>query len=421
MFKFIHAADLHLDSPLRGLAHYEGAPAARIRGAAREAFQGLVRTAIDEAAAFVVIAGDVFDGDWRDYNTGLFFARQMSLLRQAGIRVFLASGNHDAASVISRSLEMPDNVHRFTSRAPETVRVPDIRAALHGQGFSRPDVTEDLSAGYPPAEAGYYNIGVLHTSADGREGHAPYAPCAPRDLARKGYDYWALGHVHRHEILSRSPWIVFPGNIQGRHIRETGPRGCALVTVDEGGDTHLEHRPMDVVRWSALEVDCAGSETPEAVVRSIRAALAAAVETAGPRLLAARLRITGTGPAHGPLTAEWPKWVNQIRAEATDVGRGEVWIEKIILDSRAAVDMAGVDTSRGPIAELLAYIREAAGDPAQLAVLAAGLEELAARLPAELVAGEDALELQSPAWLSRRVAEIPATLLPRLLQSEGGQ
>ena len=316
-FKFIHTADIHLDSPLRGLARYEGAPADRIRGATREALDGLVQTAIEERVSFVVIAGDVFDGEWRDYNTGLFFARQMSRLGEEGIRVFMVSGNHDAASAVSRSLKMPDNVHLFSSRAPETDLLPEIGVAVHGQGFARPDVSDDLSSAYPPAVEGYYNIGVLHTCADGREGHARYAPCREKDLVAKGYDYWALGHVHRREILSESPWIVFPGNLQGRHIRETGPKGCTLVSVDAGGGTHLEHRDLDVVRWVRLTPDCTGADTVEGVLRSVQRALEDAVASADNRLLAARLEIRGTCRAHDSLVREREKWVNQIRMTAT--------------------------------------------------------------------------------------------------------
>ena len=237
MFTFIHASDIHLDSPLKGLSRYEGAPAERIRGATREALKNLVQTAIDENAAFMVIAGDVFDGDWKDYNTGLFFAGQMSRLRERGIKVFLLSGNHDAASKITRTLKMPDNVHRFSTKRPETLTLEELGVALHGQGFSRPDVTENLAANYPLAFGGLYNIGVLHTAATGREGHELYAPCALDDLIEKGYDYWALGHVHKGEILRESPWILFPGNTQGSHIEGPGPEGCTIVTVDDDGST----------------------------------------------------------------------------------------------------------------------------------------------------------------------------------------
>ncbi len=226
MIKFIHAADIHLDSPLVGLERYDGAPVDEIRGATRRALENLVRLATEEHASFVLIAGDVYDGDWKDYNTGLFFVKQMARLKEAGISVYLVAGNHDAASVITKSLRMPDNVAFLSTERPETMLIDRLGIALHGQGFPAREVTEDLSIAYPDAMAGMFNIGLLHTSVDGRSGHEPYAPCTLDGLRSKGYDYWALGHVHAREVLSEDPWIVFPGNMQGRHVRETGPKGA---------------------------------------------------------------------------------------------------------------------------------------------------------------------------------------------------
>ena len=123
MFKFIHAADIHLDSPLVGLERYEGAPVERIRGATRQALENLVRLAIDERAGFLLIAGDFYDGNWRDYNTGLFLVKEMTKLKEAGVRVFIIAGNHDAESNLTRNLSnLPGNVKRFSTRSAQTVR-----------------------------------------------------------------------------------------------------------------------------------------------------------------------------------------------------------------------------------------------------------------------------------------------------------
>ena len=222
MLTFIHAADLHLDSPLIGLPRYDGAPVEQMRGSTRRALENLVDLALTEQVAFVLIAGDLYDGDWRDYNTGLFFAAQMTRLREAGTPVFIVSGNHDAASQITRSLRMPDNVTVLPANSPDTVRRDDIGIAVHGQSFRTRAVADDLSAAYPDPVRGMFNIGLLHTSADGRPGHDPYAPCSLDKLRAKGYDYWALGHVHAREVLCDDPWVVFSGNTQGRHIRELG-------------------------------------------------------------------------------------------------------------------------------------------------------------------------------------------------------
>ena len=232
--KFLHAADIHLDSALHGLERYEGAPVEEIRSATRRAFDNLIELAIDEEVAFVLLAGDLYDGDWKDYNTGLYFVERMRRLHDAGIRVFIVAGNHDAASQITKHLRLPDNVTLFSTRQPERVVLEDLDVAIHGQGFATRAVTDDLSQAYPQGDPQRFNIGLLHTCLDGKPGHEPYAPCSIAGLRSKGYQYWALGHVHKREEVSQDPWIVFPGNIQGRHIRESGPKGCTLVTVDNG-------------------------------------------------------------------------------------------------------------------------------------------------------------------------------------------
>ena len=258
--KFVHAADLHIDSPLRGLGAYDGAPVERVREATRRALTNLVQLCLDERAAFLVLAGDVFDGEWRDFNTGLFFLRELNRLRDAGTRVFLVRGNHDAASEVTRSLTWPDHVHVFADDRAETLVLDELGVALHGLSYPRREVKDTLLPLYPAPVAGALNVGVLHTSAEGRPGHASYAPCRLDELLRKGYDYWALGHVHAHEVLHEAPWVVFPGNTQGRHIRETGPKGAVVVSVGGGAVTSVRHAPLDVVRWREVGLTLDGDD-----------------------------------------------------------------------------------------------------------------------------------------------------------------
>ena len=193
---FLHAADIHLDSPLRGLERYENAPVDRMRRATRRAFERLVDLAIEKRVDFVVIAGDLYDGDCRDYNTGLYLTRQLGRLRDEKIPVFLIAGNHDAANRMTRVLPLPDNVRMLGHDRPETVCIKDLDVAIHGQSFGKPAVTENLAAGYPAALPGCVNIGVLHTGLGGMNGHERYAPCTLDELRFKRYDYWALGHIH---------------------------------------------------------------------------------------------------------------------------------------------------------------------------------------------------------------------------------
>ena len=162
-FRFIHTADIHLDSPLIGLAGQEGSAADRIRTATREAFENLVGLALYEEVAFVIIAGDLYDGDWRDYQTGLFFVRQMGRLAAAGVPVFLLYGNHDAESQITRRLVLPENVNAFSSREPGTYQLKELGVALHGQSYRQRDIDDNLVPDYPEPIAGMFNVGVLHT------------------------------------------------------------------------------------------------------------------------------------------------------------------------------------------------------------------------------------------------------------------
>ena len=193
MFKFLHAADLHLDSPLQGLDRYDGAPVGRIRGATREAMINLVDLAVAERVRFVLIAGDFFDGAWRDYNTGLFFNAQMNRLGDAGIPVLLISGNHDAESEVTKSLTLPPHVRRLPVDRPATHVFDDLGVAVHGQGFATRAVLSNLAVAYPPAIGGLLNLGLLHTSATVADGHERYAPLRPDRPPRQGVRVLGVG------------------------------------------------------------------------------------------------------------------------------------------------------------------------------------------------------------------------------------
>ena len=186
MIRFIHAADLHIDSPLRGLGRYAGAPVERLRNATRRALVQLVELALAEEVQFVLLAGDLYDSDWTDFHTGLFFREQMVRLVRAGIQVFIVQGNHDAQGVISRQLPLPEQVRVFSSRASETVHLQGLGVAIHGRSFSERKTIDDLVPGYPDAVPGAFNIGLLHTSLTGAPGHDTYAPTSVPVLRARG-------------------------------------------------------------------------------------------------------------------------------------------------------------------------------------------------------------------------------------------
>ncbi len=418
MFRFIHSADLHVDSPMRGLERYEGAPVEEIRGATREALRRLVKLAIDEQVAFVLVAGDLYDSDWKDFNTGLFFANEMRRLREAGIRVFLIGGNHDAASQITRSLRMPENVRILSSERPESVVLEDLGVAIHGQSFARPAVTDNLAARYPQTIRNLFNVGLLHTAATGREGHEPYAPCAVEDLLAKRYDYWALGHVHQREILRSDPWIVFPGNTQGRHIHEAGPRGCTLVTVENGRCSAVAEHDLHNVEWALCEVSAAGIGSPEEVLELVPHEVTARRKTARAPLLAARIVIHGVSPAHARLTGSPDRWISELRAAVNDASSGSAWIEKVIFDTRSPLRVEDILRRNDAEGEFMRSLQEVTPDDAVLTGLAGEIRQIKARLPADLFEDPETLDLENPASREALLEKARDTLVSLLLEEE---
>src|SRR6187431_3056513 len=415
--KFVHAADLHLDSPLAGLSKYEGAPVEQIRGATRRALENLVKLCLSEQVELLLIAGDLYDGDWRDYSTGLFFAKQMAALRAGNVRVVWIRGNHDAASKLTAHLNLPENVYELSHKKPDTFLLEDLGVAVHGQGFDTREVTTDLSSRYPEPRPGLFNIGLLHTALEGRAGHAPYAPCRLGALVDRGYDYFALGHVHTREILSDRPWIVFPGNLQGRHARETGPKGASLVTVEAEQVRSVEHRALDAVRWQVAEADVSGERTLDGVLERVRESLTAAVAQSDGRLSAVRVRVVGVSAAHEQLNARFERVTEEVRALTLDLP-SEAWLEKVELATRPLGVRVDLREREDAIGELLRGLGNLAHDDAALAELAAELLELKRKLPSELREGPDAIDLESPEALRRLLAEVEQTLVPAVRGSE---
>ena len=415
--KFVHAADLHLDSPLAGLSKYEGAPVEQIRGATRRALENLVKLCLTEQVQLLLIAGDLYDGDWRDYSTGLFFAKQMAALRAGNVRVVWIRGNHDAASKLTAHLNLPENTHELSYKKPDSILLDHLGVAVHGQGFDTREVTTDLSLRYPEPKRGLFNIGLLHTALEGRPGHAPYAPCRLAALVDRGYDYFALGHVHTREVLSEQPWIVFPGNLQGRHARETGAKGASLVTVEDERVRSVDHRALDAVRWHVAEVDVSQERSLDAVLERVRESLTTAASASEGRLSAVRVRIHGASAAHEQLTARSERVTEEVRALSLD-SSSEVWLEKVELATRPLAQRIDRREREDAIGELLRGLGRIAQDEVALLELASELVELKRKLPPELREGPDAIDLESPEALRRLLVEVEQTLVPAVRGSE---
>ncbi|MFO8084465.1 MAG: DNA repair exonuclease [Desulfobacterales bacterium] len=417
MFKFIHAADIHLDSPMHKLDLYEGAPAEAFRQATRKAFENLIQTALVEDASFIVIAGDLYDGDWKDYNTGLYLKSQMAKLRDAGIAVFIVSGNHDAASRITKTLKLPDNTRVFSPDKPSTCILKSLGVAIHGQSFASPFVKKNLACTYPDAVSGLYNIGLLHTCATGRQGHEPYAPCSLEDLKNKGYDYWALGHVHKHELIGRHPPIVFSGNIQGRHVRETGPKGAVLVKVDDTHEANLEFISLDVVRWDIVHVDATGAESGYDIMDRVQESFQSYLEKNDGMPLALRVYIRGETTAGNDILSDLEHWMNEIRSIAIDTGNGKIWVENIRVDTRLPGDSRHVlERKDGAIGELLTLFDELNIHNGLHQELIGELADLERKIPRELKDETDGLRFEDTDWIKNMLKQVRPMLFKRLLK-----
>ncbi|WP_158743021.1 DNA repair exonuclease [Acidisphaera sp. L21] len=370
--RIVHAADIHLDSPLAGMARRQPELEALVRTCTRDAFTNLVDAAITNEADVLLIAGDLYDAEQRNYETGLFFAREMQRLSRPCVVIH---GNHDSASQITKSLQPPPNVTILPARRPDTAYFPELGLAVHGQSFGSRAEAEELAGSYPKRVEGAFNVGLLHSSMENPGQHARYAPCRVGTLLARNYDYWALGHIHTRATLHEAPWIHFPGNIQGRHVRETGPRGATLVEVDDDHRVRsLTFLPTDVLRWAVADIDASGHGSMEALTTIIRFELDVAARAAEGRPVVVRIVLRGQTPLHAALLADPADIDAQCRAAATAIGP-DVHVEAVKLrttPASQAEDMVALEQA----------VRSALTDPATAAGLLADFGRLRNTLPA---------------------------------------
>ena len=383
-----HAADIHLGSPLGSLdAHGDPTLAALAREAPLRAFRRLIAAAIDERADLLLIAGDLLDGDC-DVKTLRAAIGELARLRAAGCEIVLLRGNHDAASRLGHALDLPPGVHELPVDAPGSVQLDELGIDVVGQGFATAAVLTPLHANYPAPRPGRLSIAMLHTSLDGTHGHDPYAPAALDELLGAGHHYWALGHIHLRGIHADAPaWVVYPGVLQGRHIRETGAHGAAVLRVRDGRITSVELRDFDVVRWEHREVDVSSADSSEASLALVRESIERlAAESELPVIV--RLTLTGRSLAHAELgnAHAGHDILERIRTVAGQVAPDRVFIERVRVRTQPVLpDIAAEAGSDDPLGVLLARIDELATDPDVASAFTQSLAPLRRLLPSELL------------------------------------
>ena len=350
-FRFIHTADLHLDSPLTSLALRNADLGDLVRGATRKALERIVDLAIAEQVDAVIVAGDLYDGSQTSMATALFLMGQMRRLDTAGIRVFLIRGNHDAQSQITRELTFPENVHVFDGRG-KPVQAGKLQSGreihVHGVSFAQPHAPASLLPTFRAPVPDAVNIGMLHTSLAGASRHDPYAPASIADLSAHGFDYWALGHIHQRRVHLEKPWIVMPGNPQGRDINEGGPKGVTLATIAEDGTITCEAHSVAVAVFERIAIDLSGIDDWSAMLDRVETVLAQAKRNAAGAHLVARLAVTGATPLAWRLRRDEDLLLGELQNLAASLG--DCWIEAVEL--AVSVPLAGEGADAGPVDEL---------------------------------------------------------------------
>ncbi|MCH9634342.1 MAG: hypothetical protein S4CHLAM7_10890 [Chlamydiae bacterium] len=327
--KFIHAADVHLDSFSSSLRTFYGSKSLSIAEEVKNSFVSLIDLALYEDVDFVLLVGDVFDANWRDYGIGLFFLKQVKRLK---CPVYYLRGNHDAENRLLKKLSFPKNIIEIPTDKAQTYIIENLKVAIHGQSYAEYHTEEDLSQNYPKGVPGYYNIGLLHTSGDVKLGETPYAPYISKILKDKRYQYWALGHLHDFQILDENPYIVYPGNVQGRHIRETGSKGCCVVTTDRLDTIEIKFHGLSRLIWDRLTLDISSAfnerELKKILVSRVKKHIANYSETDLRFIL--RFNIEGICNLRESLSDNLEHFEHQVFCWLDEEFSGFVYLEKLI-------------------------------------------------------------------------------------------
>ena len=380
MFRFVHAADLHLDSPFKGITGTAGTVAETLRAASFQAFDALLNLCRTQNAAFLLVAGDVYDGADRSLRAQLRFRDGLAALAADGIQSFIVHGNHDPLDGWTSAIAWPPGVHIFGADHVETTLAhagPHSLAAISGVSYRTRTERRALSRQYEPTRPDLFQIALLHCNCGRDTGHDDYVPCLPADLAALGFDYWALGHVHTRDVISTNPPIVYPGNTQGRSVREPGPRGCYVVTVHDDRHVELEFHPLHAVLWLADDVSIDDLTTIDALDRALAERTDQLRARGDTRPVVARLTLTGRGPLHHELLREGA--VTELLTRAREVGLADtpfVWVQDLHVATRPTADLEALRAAPDILGSALRIAQELATAPDVNAALAPTLADL---------------------------------------------
>lgn len=379
---------------MRSLALRNPELADLVGAATRQAFSSIIDLCLDERVDALLIAGDLYDGDQTSMKTARFLAGELGRLSKAGIRTFLIRGNHDALSRISKELVLPDLVKLFGGR-PEHVLIDrgpgEKPVAIHGLSFAQPSAPESLLPKYRPAIPDTTNIGMMHTSLGGAEGHDVYAPCSPADLLATGFDYWALGHIHKRSVIEKGGAVVMPGMPQGRDINEDGPKSVTLVSIADDGAVSLEERPTSLAEFARVGINAEGMTEWSDLADAVSQALGEARRKSATPELVVRLAFSGATPLAWRMRRDADLLMTEAEERAAQTGA--TWIEK--LENGCTPPGTEGASSTDPLHELRALIDTAVlGSDGYEAALAGINANLQAQLPVDLrnLFGADAAE-----------------------------
>ena len=414
MFKFIHTADIHLDSPLRSLALRNTSIADLIGEATRRTFEKIIDLCLEEQVDALIIAGDLYDGDLRCMRTAAFLARQMRRLEEAKIQVFMIRGNHDSEAVITNHLTLPENVRTFTGKC-NVIKLEDLGVAIHGVSYAHRHVPESLLHKYNQPVPNFINIGIMHTSLMLEDGHDVYAPCTVSELIAHGFDYWALGHIHQRQIYSENPFVVMPGIPQGRHIGEEGPKSVTIVEVSDKSIQLRESFVSDSEFWR-VPVDLSDIVDWPRAITELRKAFKEIRRVARASYVICRIILQGKTPLYWRIRRD----ADLFKAEALDAAQGfNVLVEEV--DNQTERFFFTSDDA-DPIDELEALMIDGMKDSSFLSEVTSFLENAVSKMPPELRerydVHSDRAEDIFQRLLSQGITDVIAALKDSRIESE---